>query len=56
MILCAAQSAEISEQGIPHTFSVYVLKKISNRSRPKRLTTQSSRLLSGWIGRSRAFT
>jgi hypothetical protein len=56
LIRCAAHSAEIAEVGRPQTFSVYVLKKISKSRRPKRLTTQSSKLASGRIGRSRALT
>ena len=52
LIRCAAHSAVIVLVGMPQTFSVYDLKKISNRTRPKRLTTQSSKLRSGWIGAS----
>src|SRR5215831_8588512 len=42
LIRCAAHSARISLVGTPHTFSVYDLKKSSNRRRPKRFDTQSS--------------
>ena len=39
LIRWAAHSALISEQGIPQTFSVYVLKKISYSRAPKRFVT-----------------
>ena len=39
---CAAHSARISVVGTPQSFSVYDLKKSSNRRRPKRFETQSS--------------
>ena len=45
-IRCAAHSARISVHGMPHTFSVYVLKKISYSRLPKRLVTHCSRLSS----------
>ena len=50
LIRCAAQSAEILLVGIPHTFSVYDSKNVSKSLRPKRLTTQSSKLRSGRMG------
>jgi hypothetical protein len=49
-IRCAAHSAEISVQGMPQTFSVYVLKKVSYSRRPKRLETHCSRLVSSRSG------
>src|SRR5262245_37673522 len=52
LIRCAGHSAEISLHGIPQTFSVYVLKKISYRRLPNLFTTQSSKLRSGLIGRT----
>ena len=55
LIRCAAQSAEMVEVGMPQTFSVYDLKKVSKSTRPKRLTTQSSTLRSGLIGASFAW-
>src|SRR5258708_11216705 len=42
LIRCAAQSAEISLQLMPQTFSVYVLKKVRNNRSPNSFTTQSS--------------
>ncbi len=54
LILCAAQSAEISLHGMPHTFSVYVLKKMRYRRSPNRLRTQSSNERSGLRGNNRA--
>ena len=41
LIRCAAQSAEISSHGIPHTFSVYVLKKMLKSCSPNWLIVQS---------------
>jgi hypothetical protein len=41
LILCAAQSARISEVGTPQTFSVYDLKNWLKRNRPKRFETHS---------------
>ncbi len=43
LILWAAQSAWIAVAGIPHTFSVYVLKKIEYSRRPNRAVTQPSK-------------
>jgi len=54
LIRCAAQSAEISLQLMPQTFSVYVLKKIWNKRRPNWLLTQSSKLRGSLTGASRA--
>src|SRR5712672_2190236 len=54
LILCAAQSAEISLQDIPQTFSVYVLKKISKSLLPNWATTQSSKLRGDLRGTRRA--
>ena len=48
---CAAHCALMLLQGMPQTFSVYVLKKIRYRRRPNRFDTQSSTLTSGRIGR-----
>ena len=50
----AAQSAEISEHFIPHTFSVYVSKNIENNLRPKLLHTHCSKLSGFLIGKARA--
>src|SRR6516164_217788 len=55
LIRWAAQSAEISLQFMPQTFSVYVLKKMSKSRLPKRLVTQSSKLLGLRTGQARAF-
>ena len=55
-IRCAAHSALISVQETPHTFSVYVLKKIWNSRRPNRFETHVSRSSSGFLGKSRAAT
>src|SRR4029077_1120279 len=41
LIRCAAQSAEISRQLIPQTFSVQLLKKVLKRRLPNWLLTQS---------------
>src|SRR5262245_26128763 len=52
LIRCAAQSAEISSQLMPHTFSVYVLKKIENRRSPNWLATQSWKLSGLAVGKA----
>src|SRR5438046_6004514 len=54
LIRCAAHSARISVVGTPQTFSVYVLKKSSNRRLPKRFDTQSSSDSSCRFGESAA--
>jgi len=54
LIRWAAQSAEISLQLIPQTFSVYVLKKIPNSRRPNWLETQSSNDWGFLTGNNRA--
>ena len=41
-------------QGTPQTFSVYVLKKIEKRRRPKRFETHVSKSSSGLRGARRA--
>src|SRR5262249_43547009 len=51
----AAQSAEISLQLMPHTFSVYVLKKMLKRRLPNWLVTQSWKLAGLRMGSARAF-
>src|SRR5947199_8820894 len=51
----AAQSAEISLQLMPQTFSVYVLKKMLNSRLPNGLVIQSSKLFGLAIGYQRAF-
>src|SRR5262245_5727386 len=50
----AAQSAEISAQLIPHTFSVYVLKKMLKSRLPNSFVIQSSKLFGFRIGKARA--
>src|SRR5439155_5199038 len=55
LIRCAAHSARISLVGTPQTFSVYVLKKSSNKRRPKRFETQSSSESSRRFGERAAF-
>src|SRR5215471_19192592 len=42
LMRCAPQSAWISVQGTPHTFSLCVLKKCSYSRHPKRETTNPS--------------
>src|ERR1700751_842711 len=54
LMRCAAHSERISVVGTPHTFSVYDLKKSSNRRRPKRLTTHVSKESSVDLGVSAA--
>src|SRR5204862_2074120 len=56
LIRCAAQSAEISRQLIPQTFSVLLLKKILKRRLPNWLLTQSSKLQGSHTGMRHAFT
>src|SRR4051812_15663124 len=51
----AAQSALISVQGMPQTFSVYVLKKIWKRREPNSFVTHSWRLRGFLFGKARAF-
>jgi hypothetical protein len=51
LILCAAQSAEISLQLIPQTFSVYVLKNIRYRRAPNLFVTHSSKFFGSRIGK-----
>src|SRR5258708_37525353 len=51
---CAAQSAEISLQLMPQTFSVYVLKKVRNNRSPNSFTTQPSNDFGLGAGLSRA--
>ena len=49
---CAPQSAWISVQGTPHTFSLCVLKKCSYRRQPKRDATNPSSVdlsFGGWM-------
>src|SRR6476646_2080065 len=55
LIRCAAQSAEISRQLIPQTFSVYLLKKVLKRRLPNWLLTQSSKFRGSRTGMRRAF-
>src|SRR5258708_888375 len=55
LMRCAAQSAEICLQLMPHTFSVYVLKKMLNSRAPNWFVTQSSKLRGSLLGNMRAF-
>ncbi len=50
LIRCSAHVALISVQGIPHTFSVYVLKNVVYKRLPKRLVTHCSKVSSGFEG------
>jgi hypothetical protein len=52
LIRCAAHSARSSEHGMPHTFSVYVRKKVRNNRRPNRFVTHSSKVSSFGRGNS----
>ena len=52
LIRCAAQSDRISVHFRPHTFSVYVLKNMRKRRRPKRFDIQLSRVPSSGMGKS----
>ena len=52
LIRCAAHSARSSEQGMPQTFSVYVLKKMLKSRWPKRLVTHCSKVSSRRCGKS----
>src|SRR6266542_4135462 len=54
LIRWAAQSALISLQLIPHTFSVYVLKKMLKRRDPNWFVTQSSNDFGFLCGNARA--
>src|SRR5947199_1488924 len=54
LIRWAAQSAEISLQLMPHTFSVYVLKKILKSRLPNLLLTHSSKFFGFATGKQRA--
>src|SRR5215467_7354401 len=54
LMRCAAHSARISVVGTPHSFSVYDLKKSSNRRLPNRFDTQSSNESSTLFGRAAA--
>jgi hypothetical protein len=54
LIRCEAQSALISSQEMPHTFSVYDLKNMSKSRLPNRFVTHCRKLVSGRMGNSRA--
>src|SRR5688500_4330065 len=53
LIRCAAQSDVMWSAGTPHTFSVYVLKKMRYRRHPKRAAVQPSKFDWSFGGRTR---
>src|SRR5215510_4424585 len=53
LMRCAPQSAWISVQGTPQTFSLWVLKKCSYKRQPKRDATKPSSVLVSFGGFTR---